>query len=94
VIELVDFRGDVEEYVILLPRRLPATAPLAELIVDCRGHSLWVRTEDGTLYPAPGGVYDLAWGYSGSVIAALVERHLDDVNTEPIDRRNAPRTTS
>lgn len=32
-----------------IPQRLPATSPLAELILD---HPIWVRTEDSTLYPA------------------------------------------
>lgn len=90
VVELVDFHGEVSEYVTLLPRRLPAMTPLAELIVDQDGHSLWVRTEDRTLYPAPAGEYGVAWGYSGSVAAPLVERLLDDINTEPLDKSESP----
>lgn len=85
VVELVDFHDEVEEYVTALPRRLPATTPLAELIIDNGGHSLWIRTGDGTLYPAPGGRYDVAWGGSGSYIGPLIERLLDNVNTEPLD---------
>lgn len=93
VMELVDHHGEVDEYVTLLPRRLPATTPLVELIVDCGGQSLWVRTEDGTLYPAPGGEYGVAWGYLGSMIAPLVERLLDDINTAPIDEPEKPADT-
>lgn len=91
VVEVLDFYGRVKEYVTLLPRRLPATTPLAELIIDCGGHSLWVRTEDGTLYPAPGGEYDVAWGYSGSYVAPLIERLLDDINTPPLDSPERPK---
>ncbi|MFC0430030.1 hypothetical protein [Kutzneria buriramensis] len=32
----------------------------------------------------------MAWGYSGSYIAPLIERLLDNVNTEPIDLPEAP----
>lgn len=91
VVELVDFHGAVEEYVTALPRRLPAITPLAELIIDNGGHSLWVRTADGTLYPAPGGRYGVAWGYSGSIIGPLIERLLDNVNAEPIDSPERPK---
>jgi hypothetical protein len=39
-----------------VPQRLPATSPLAELILD---RPVWVRTADGTLYLAPKDAY---WG--------------------------------
>ncbi|WP_189160626.1 hypothetical protein [Lentzea pudingi] len=86
VLEGLDYRGEVEEYVTLLPRRLPATSPLAELIIDGDGHGNWIRVTDGTLYPAPAGEYDVSWGYRGSGYGPLVERLLDDITTPPIDR--------
>lgn len=33
-----------------IPQQLPTFGPLAEIIFDC---AIWVRTEDGRLYPAP-----------------------------------------
>lgn len=86
VLEGLDYHGDVEEYVSLLPRRLPTASPLAELIIDGDGHYNWIRVADGTLYPAPGGEYDVSWGYSGSGFGPLVERLLDDITSPPIDR--------
>jgi hypothetical protein len=47
-----------------VPQRLPATAPLAELILD---RPVWVRTADGTLYPAP---KDAHWACPGITAAA------------------------
>uniref|UniRef100_UPI003F49431B hypothetical protein n=1 Tax=Actinokineospora sp. CA-119265 TaxID=3239890 RepID=UPI003F49431B len=85
VVEVFDARGKVEEFVTLLPRRLPLTSPLAAVTVDHDGHFLWVRTADGILCPAPGGHYGVAWGYQGSGIGPLIERLLDDITTEPID---------
>jgi hypothetical protein len=45
---------------------------------------VWVRTEVGTLYPAPQDHYDgLSWGYSGSGpgnLAILIDRLLVDIN--------------
>ncbi|MGH3818743.1 MAG: hypothetical protein ACRDRE_13490 [Pseudonocardiaceae bacterium] len=35
-----------------IPWRLPAKSPLAKVIFD---RPMWVRTEDGMLYPAPKG---------------------------------------
>ncbi len=69
-----------------IPQRLPAVSRLAELILD---QPIWVRTEDGTLYPAPQDhYYGLNWGYSGTgpgVLAALTAKLLDDVNTMAAD---------
>jgi hypothetical protein len=68
------------------PQRLPATSPLAELILD---HPIWVRAEDGTLYPAPKHhYYGLSWGYSGSgpgTLALLAYRLLSDINALAAD---------
>lgn len=61
------------------PRRLPAGSRITEVILD---DPVWVRTQDGTLYPAP--VMEapgLSWGYSGGgpgTLADLVGRLLDD----------------
>jgi hypothetical protein len=64
-----------------ISQRLPATGPLAELILD---HPIWVRTQDGTLYPAPKGHYwGLSWGYNGTgpgALAMLAGRLLSDIN--------------
>lgn len=89
VVEVVDERGEVRAYQALVPRRLPATSPLAEWIVDGDGDYSWVRTQDGTLYPAPVGNRDVCWGHDG-FIAPLVERLLDDINAEPLDRAIEP----
>lgn len=67
----------------LAPQRLPTTSPLAELILE---DPIWVRVQDGTLYPAP---YDhhsgLSWGYDGSgpaTLAALAYTLLVDITAE------------
>jgi hypothetical protein len=65
-----------------IPQRLPATHPLATLTL-AKDH-IWVRTQDGTLYPAPTlpGV-GLSWGYSGggpAALATLIDCLLDDIN--------------
>lgn len=69
-----------------IPQRLPATSPLAQLILD---RPIWVRTEDGTIYPAPKDHYfGLSWGYSGSgpaALAILAERLLSDINAVAAD---------
>jgi hypothetical protein len=66
----------------LAPNRLPATAPLAELILE---EPIWIRTEDGLLFPVPRNAYfGLSWGYSGSgpsARAALAAQLLDDVTS-------------
>jgi hypothetical protein len=72
-----------------MPQRLPTTSPLAELILE---RPIWVRTEDGTLYPAPRDHYfGLNWGYSGSgpgSLALLAHRLLDDIATPGADDIN------
>jgi hypothetical protein len=64
-----------------IPQRLPAVSPLAELILD---KPIWVRTQDGTLYPAPQHPhYGINWGYSGSgpaALAVLADKLLADIN--------------
>ena len=61
------------------PRRLPAGSRLTEVIID---NPIWVRTQDGTLYPAP--VMDapgISWGYPGTgpgTLSVLIGRLLDD----------------
>jgi hypothetical protein len=66
-----------------IPQRLPATSPLAELIL---ADPVWIRTADRTIYPAPrGAYYGLSWGYSGSgpgALALLVDALLDDINAK------------
>jgi hypothetical protein len=69
-----------------VPQRLPATSPLAEIILD---RPIWIRTADGTLYPAPKDHYwGLTWGYGGSgpgSLALLISRLLDDINSQAAD---------
>ncbi|MFF5765777.1 hypothetical protein ACFY8F_24935 [Streptomyces tanashiensis] len=66
-------------YIGLAPKRLPEGTVLKEVILD---DPIWVRTDDGVLYPAP--VMDapgLSWGYDGSgphTLAQCVGRLLDD----------------
>lgn len=78
----------------LAPQRLSTTSPLAAIILE---PEIWVRTQDGTLYPAPlnraGG---LSWGYRGGgprTLATLAYRLLADI-TAPAptigDGRDAP----
>lgn len=72
--------------VTVVTQRLPATSPLAEVIL---GHPIWVRTADGTLYPAPQRRYGLTWGYGGTglgVLALLIHQLLEDINAEAADR--------
>ncbi|MFF3733345.1 hypothetical protein ACFYXM_24265 [Streptomyces sp. NPDC002476] len=80
--------GDVIETV--APQRLPAHSPLADLTIG-RGHnSVWVTTQDGTVFPAPqiGGGY--TYGYAGGgpiALARLIGLLLDDIT------HTAPATT-
>lgn len=76
-----------------VPQRLPAQAPLAELILD---GPIWVRTADGVLYPAPrDAYYGISWGYGGSgpgTLALLIAALLDDITAKaPADINGAPR---
>ncbi|SFE67586.1 hypothetical protein SAMN04487819_1227 [Actinopolyspora alba] len=68
----------------LAPSRLPSSSPLAELILD---GDIWVRTENGTLYPAPhGDSHGLTWGDGDSTtLAVLAVRLLDDITTPGAD---------
>lgn len=74
----------------LAPQRLPTTSPLAELILE---NPIWVRTQDGTLYPAPYHHYHgLNWGYNGSgpaALAALAYALLADITAEGTSSSNA-----
>lgn len=70
-----------------IPQRLATFSPLAEVIVDT---PIWVRTLDGTLYPAPKDeYYGLNCGsYAGSgqgSLALLISRLLDDINARGAD---------
>ncbi|RLK58350.1 hypothetical protein [Actinokineospora cianjurensis] len=71
---------EFEEIRAFATHRLPTTNPLAELILD---GPIWVRTDNGVLYPAPqDAYYGLNWGYSGSgprVLAALITALLTDI---------------
>jgi hypothetical protein len=74
------------------PQRLPASAPLAELILQ---DPIWIRTSDGVLYPAPRDSYfGISWGYPGSgpgSLALLVNALLDDITAQaPADINGAP----
>lgn len=76
-----------------IPQRLPATHPLAALIL-AKDH-IWIRTQDGTLYPAPKHPnHGLSWGYSGggpAALAALINHLLNDINTPaPATARDTP----
>lgn len=69
-----------EDVLALAPQRLPAVSPLETIILE---PTIWVRTQDGTLYPAPlGGHGGLSWGYSGTgphTLATLAHRLLADI---------------
>jgi hypothetical protein len=80
------------ELVAAIPQRLPAHAPLAELILD---GPIWVRTADGMLYPAPrDACYGINWGYAGSgpgTLALVVSALLDDITAKaPGDINDGP----
>lgn len=69
-----------------VPLRLPTTSDLAEVVLH---GPVWIRTSDGTLYPAPTDhIHALSWGRSCSgarVLAVLLDRLLVDVTSEPAD---------
>jgi len=70
------------EYLTSVPFVLPTDSSLSELILD---DEVWIRTTDHRLFLAPLGDYGgVAWGYSGtgpSMLAALVDRLLDDISS-------------
>jgi hypothetical protein len=76
-----------------VPQRLPAQTPLAELILS---GPIWIRTTDGTLYPAPRITgFGITWGYANGhgpdILALLVDALLDDVTAKaPADIKGAP----
>jgi len=74
---------------VAVPQRLPTTAPLAEIVLD---RPIWIRTADGTLYPAPRNEYfGLNWGYGGSgpaALAVLIHRLLQDITAQGPDQIN------
>ena len=86
------WRSSDDDYTAAMPQRLPATAPLAELILD---GPVWIRTADGKIYPAPrDSYYGISWGYGGSgpgSLALLVNALLDDINAQaPAEINGAP----
>ncbi|MDT7787220.1 MAG: hypothetical protein QOF58_5639 [Pseudonocardiales bacterium] len=74
---------------VVVPQRLPTTEPLAEVVLDL---PIWIRTADGTLYPAPRNhYYGLNWGYGGSgpgALAVLIHRLLHDITAPGVDNLN------
>lgn len=77
---------ETDSLTVALPQRLATTSPLAELILE---GPVWVRTEDGMLYPAPRHhYYGLSWGYGGSgpgSLALLISRLLEDITAPGAD---------
>jgi hypothetical protein len=77
----------------LAPQRLPATTPLAEVILE---DIVWVRTTDSTLYPAPNNsTAGLSYGYTGtgpSTLAALIHTLLTDITAQGADINDTPPT--
>lgn len=69
-----------------IPQQLPTFGPLAQVILD---RPIWVRTEDGRLYPAPKDSYwGLSWGYPGSgpgSLALLISRLLENITARGAD---------
>jgi len=65
---------------------LPTTTPLAEVVLD---DPIWVRTADGTVYPAPQDPrWGISWGYFGNgpgTLALLAHRLLNDVTARAAD---------
>ncbi|MFD8825710.1 hypothetical protein ACFV1C_25580 [Streptomyces sp. NPDC059605] len=88
-------RGSEITYIGRAPKRLPEGAVLKEVVLD---DPVWVRTDDGVLYPAP--VMDapgLSWGYDGSgplTLAQCIGRLLDDGGAHAVtygdDRKDEP----
>ncbi|MEY9860210.1 hypothetical protein ABH935_005846 [Catenulispora sp. GAS73] len=74
---------DVMTYSSAAPHRLPTSSPLAEVILD---EVIWVRTQDGVVYPAPCSDYRPHFGYSGSgpsALAIVLEALLKDIDSAP-----------
>lgn len=74
-----------------IPRRLPTTSPLAELVV---GSLVWVRTESGTLHLAPDQEHQGYPWRRGSTdwptrLATLVHLLLDDITAVPSQTRGS-----
>ncbi|WP_159031045.1 hypothetical protein [Streptomyces sp. 769] len=64
----------------LAPQRLPARSPLAALTVGNR--SVWIRTQDDTVFLAPQVGASYTYGYAGggpTALARLIDLLLDDV---------------
>ncbi|MEW2385738.1 hypothetical protein AB0873_27115 [Micromonospora sp. NPDC047707] len=84
-------RIDEDEYLTSVPFVLPTDSPLSELILD---DEVWIRTADHRLFLAPLGDYGgVSWGYSGtgpSMLAALVDRLLDDISSPAIVEVDGP----
>lgn len=86
------WKGSSGDFTAAMPQRLPATAPLTELVLD---GPVWIRTADKKIYPAPRDSYfGISWGYQGSgpgALARLVDTLLDDINAQaPADIDGAP----
>lgn len=75
----------------LATNALPTVSPLAELVLE---EPIWVRTEDGTLFPAPyHSYYGLSWGYSGTgprTLATLVSALLDNITAPGVEPASRP----
>ncbi|RKT70018.1 hypothetical protein DFJ66_3259 [Saccharothrix variisporea] len=72
---------------VAVPQRLNASGgQLTEVVLD---EPVWIRTEDGSIQPAPRDHYwGLSWGYSGSgpgSLALLIHRLLDDITAPAAD---------
>ncbi|MEU7942384.1 helix-turn-helix transcriptional regulator [Microbispora bryophytorum] len=68
-----------------VPQRLPALAPLSQIIL--RDRHVWIRTSDGMLYLAPQDGTGLTWGYRGggpTTLAILLSHLLDDINAPAV----------
>lgn len=74
-------------YQTFAPLRLTTSSPLRELILAQR-NEIWIRTEDGSVYPAPQRFGSgLSWGYGGTgprTLALLAETLLDDIAAEAV----------
>ncbi|WP_367140608.1 MULTISPECIES: hypothetical protein [Streptomyces] len=82
-------QDEPEDIFTLALQRLPTTSPLAALTVS--DHTPWIRTQDGTLWPAPArSGYGISWGYNGTgnhTLARLVDKLLDDISAPAVTPR-------